>query len=317
MNKEKNMNNQDTPLVSVIVPSYNYEKYIEHALKSIYDQDYDNIELVVIDDNSKDDSCLIINELISSEIYLERFKNRVKFLSHDQNQGAHNSINEGIRASQGQYVTILNADDLFEANRITQLIKHLVNADSEFVFSRIKVIDGEGNDISTVSEQAINFINTQDSIKKFPSIGWSLIPHNTAISTGNMLFSRDIFNKLNGFRNLKYCHDWDFALRCLLLSEPLFVESTYYYYRLHGNNTFLTLNDVVDKEVKTVLGSYFRSCRKNNVLNKLAPSPQNWPDQFLEVLKNSSIIKFWYYSKTISNYILQFKQDRLDYKDSM
>lgn len=309
------MNNQDTPLVSVIVPSYNYEKYIEAALKSIYEQTYDQLELVVIDDNSKDNSCRIINELISSEAFSERFNNRIKFISHDQNQGAHNSINEGIRVSQGEYVTILNADDLFESNRITQLIKHLFGSDSDFVFSRIKVIDGEGNDISTVSDQAISFINTQNSIKNFPSVGWSLIPHNTAISTGNMLFSRDIFDKLNGFRNLKYCHDWDFALRCLLLSEPLFVESTYYYYRLHGNNTFLTLNDVVDKEVKTVLGSYFKSCRKNNVLNKLAPSPQNWPVQFFEILKNSSIINFWYYSRTIANSFLQFKQNRMDYKD--
>ncbi|MEC0183423.1 glycosyltransferase family 2 protein [Paenibacillus peoriae] len=310
------MNNQDTPLVSVIVPSYNYEKYIEAALKSIYEQTYDQLELVVIDDNSKDNSCHIINELISSEIYLERFKNRLKFLSHDQNQGAHNSINEGIRASQGKYVTILNADDLFEPNRITQLVKHLSASNSDFVFSRIKVIDGEGNDISTVSDQAINFINTQNSIEKFPSIGWSLIPHNTAISTGNMLFSREIFDKLNGFRNLKYCHDWDFALRCLLLSEPLFVESTYYYYRLHGSNTFLTLNDVVDKEVKTVLGSYFKSCRKKNVLNKLAPSPQNWSEQFFEILKDSSIINYWYYSRTIANFFLQLRQNQIDYKDT-
>ncbi|MDP4096512.1 glycosyltransferase [Paenibacillus sp. P96] len=309
------MKSGSTPLVSVIVPSYNYEHYIKEALNSILEQTYDELELVIVDDNSKDNSCRIVEELISTQAYLEKFRSRIKFIRHDHNQGAHNSINQGIRSSHGDYVTILNADDLFQSNRIEEMIGQMLRGDAEFAFSKIKVIDANGGNISSTSDQAKNFIHTQESILNFPSVGWSLIPHNTAISTGNMVFSRKIFEKLHGFRNLKYCHDWDFILRSVILTEPIYVENTFYSYRLHGNNTFLSLSDVVDKEVKTVLGSYFKLCRKTNVPNKLAPSPNNWPKQFFEVLKNSHIIKFWYYSKSFSNFILQFRQNQLDNKD--
>lgn len=310
------MSSQFEPLVSVIVPSYNYEKFIEAAMESIYNQTYMLLELIIIDDNSKDDSCNIINELVTSSRYLDRFNSRIKFIRHQANQGAHNTINEGIRASNGSYATVLNADDLFERNRIEALITTIRDTKSDFVFSKIKVIDDLGNDIGETSELANNFINTQESIRQFPTVGWSLLPHNTAISTGNMLFSRKIFDDVNGFRNLKYCHDWDFVLRCLFLTEPAYCETTHYYYRLHGNNTFMSLNDVVDKEVKTVLGHYFKSCRRGNMKNNQAPSPENWPEQFFEILKNSSIIHFWDYSKTMANHLLQFKQNRIDKKDS-
>lgn len=307
------MKNRELPLVSIVVPSYNYEIYVGEALESIFNQTYEELELIIVDDNSKDKSCYVIDEIINTNKYKARFKSDIQFIRHVQNQGAHSSINEGIRVSKGRYVTILNADDLFEPNRIEELVKNLLNLNSDFAFSKINVIDAEGNDISAISEQASGFIKIQESIGDFPSVGWSLIPHNTAISTGNMLFSRELFNKIGGFRNLKYCHDWDFALRCLLITEPIFVQTTHYFYRLHGSNTFLTLNDVVDQEVKTVLGSYFRSCKNKNIINKLAPSITNWQDQFIEILKKYSIINFWYYSKTFSNWYLQFKQNRIDH----
>jgi len=309
------MPNYNFPLVSIVVPSYNYEAFIEAALSSIFEQTYQEIELIIVDDNSKDNSCKIIDRLVSSKEYKDRFNGRLEFVQHDVNLGAHNSINEGIKLSKGEYITILNADDLFQTNRISELMSSLIDTDSELAFSRISVIDSEGKDISGDSELAANFVNIQNSIAGFPSVGWSLVPHNTAISTGNMLFSRILFNKLNGFRNLKYCHDWDFVLRALLLTEPVFVESTYYYYRLHGNNTFLKLNDVVDREVRVVLGHYFKKCRGKDVLNKLAPSPKNWDNVFFEVLNNSSLTKFWSFSKSPINLFVQFQQFMLDQRD--
>ncbi len=309
------MNVGEKPLVSVIVPSYNYQNYIKDALMSIYNQIYKTIELIIVDDNSKDESCDIIEELVNDKGFLKRFDNKVTFIKHQVNQGAHESINEGIKRASGAYITILNADDLFESNRINELISNILKAKGQFIFSSIKVINEFGLDIGTTSDQAASFIQTQKSIKSFPTVGWSLIPHNTTISTGNMLFSKEIFNQLNGFRNLKYCHDWDFALRALLLTEPIYIDTTSYLYRLHGKNTFLNLNDVVDREVKTVLGKYFKECRTGKVENKLAPSPRNWNNDFFELLKNSSMIKFWTFSKSISNIILQWKQTRLDKKE--
>ncbi len=306
--------NIEQPLVSVIVPSYNYEKYIRSALLSIFNQQYHSLELIIVDDSSKDKSCEIIESMLADKEFKKRFAKEIIFLKHDSNQGAHKSINEGINRSSGEYVTILNADDLFETNRIGELVSNIVEKQSHFIFSKVKVINEYEKEISDSNEQAIDFIRIQESIEKFPTVGWSLIPHNTAISTGNMLFTKELFDRLGGFRNLQYCHDWDFALRALLVTEPLYIDTTLYLYRLHGNNTFLSLGNVVDREVKVVLGKYFKECRKEHLVNKIAPSPSNFGEQFFTMLKNISMTKYWDFSKTFLNTISQKKQNYLDRK---
>ncbi|WP_341348651.1 glycosyltransferase [Paenibacillus sp. FSL H3-0469] len=303
-----------SPLVSIIVPSYNYEKFIVEALDSISLQTYPNLELVIVDDMSKDSSVKLISQYISQKKVKERFEGNIKFIKHNVNRGAHYSINEGIRSSEGSYISILNADDLFQENRFDTMIDEMVKRNADFSFSKIEVINGDGVLLGTSSEESSKFLAIQDSINNFPSVGWSLVPHNAAISTGNMLFTREIFEKVGGFRNLKYCHDWDFILRSLIYTEPLYIPGTQYYYRLHGNNSYLKLNDVVDKEVKTVLGSFFYKCRTKKAMNKLCPSPQNWDGLFLEQIKRMSLHHFWLFSKTPINLMYQMRQYFLDYK---
>ncbi|MEK4325939.1 glycosyltransferase [Paenibacillus sp. FSL R7-0312] len=302
------------PLISVIVPSYNYEKFIVESVESVVCQTYENLELVIIDDFSKDNSVALINGLISQERVKQRFNGKIHFIKHEVNRGAHYSINEGINISTGGYISILNADDLYDENRFEIMMSAMIAQNAEFSFSKISVIDGEGNLADTTTGEAGKFVAVQNSINSFPTVGWSLIPHNAAISTGNMLFTRDIYCKVGGFRNLKYCHDWDFILKSLLITEPLYIPETTYYYRLHGNNSYLQLDNVVDREVKTVLGGFFYNCRKKNLINKLCPSPQNWRNEFLSQIENMSLEKFWVFSKTPFNLAYQLRQSLIDRK---
>ncbi|MEK3772666.1 glycosyltransferase [Paenibacillus sp. FSL R5-0887] len=304
----------NTPLVSVIVPSYNYEKFIIQSLESIISQTYVNLELVIVDDFSKDNSVSLINGLISQESVKERFCGRIKFIKHEHNCGAHYSINEGINVSSGEFISILNADDLYDNNRFEVMMSEMISRNARFAFTKICVIDGEGTQLDSQTEEAAKFIAVQNSISSFPTVGWSLIPHNAAISTGNMLFMRDLYHKVGGFRNLKYCHDWDFILKCLLITEPLYISETNYYYRLHGNNSYLQLNDVVDREVKTVLGDFFFKCRKKSMENALCPSPKNWGSDFMNHIHNMSLHKFWLFSRSPLNFIYQTRQAFIDRK---
>ncbi|WP_054942195.1 glycosyltransferase family 2 protein [Paenibacillus ihuae] len=302
------------PLVSVIVPSYNYEKFIVQSLESIVSQTYENLELVIVDDFSKDNSVTLINQLISQEKIKQRFDGKIQFIKHEVNRGAHFSINEGINASRGEYISILNADDLYDDNRFEVMMAAMYSQNAKFSFSKISVIDGEGMLVDSTNGEAGKFVAVQNSIQDFPTVGWSLIPHNAAISTGNMLFTREIYNNVGGFRNLKYCHDWDFILKSLILTEPLYIPETNYYYRLHGNNSYLQLDNVVDREVKTVLGCFFYKCRKKNLLNSLCPSPQNWKSEFLTRIENMSLQKFWLFSMTPLNLFYQLRQSFNDRK---
>ena len=106
---EKNMN--DNPLVSVIIPAYNAGKYIESAVKSVFNQSYNNIELVVVNDGSTDNTLDILSQFSS-----------IKIIS-TPNKGVSHARNTGIDVSKGEYIFFLDADDELEYNAIAILLQ--------------------------------------------------------------------------------------------------------------------------------------------------------------------------------------------------
>jgi len=109
------MNNE--PLVSIIIPAYNAEGYIKRALKSALGQTYKNIEIVVIDDGSTDKTAQIVKLIYSPKIvYI-----------YQENQGLGAARNNGIKASKGQYITFLDADDYYLSEKIEKQVEFLQN----------------------------------------------------------------------------------------------------------------------------------------------------------------------------------------------
>ena len=104
------------PLVSVIIPSYNHKQYVTKAIKSVFSQTYKNIELIVIDDGSKDDSVKKILEL--KELYSFKFIAR-------KNRGLANTLNQAIKLAKGLYITVLASDDYYLPKRIEHAVNHL------------------------------------------------------------------------------------------------------------------------------------------------------------------------------------------------
>lgn len=252
-------------LVSVIVPSFNYQCYITDCLKSILNQSYNRIELIIIDDCSSDKSCEFIKEFIDNSESLNRFENII-FIRHNENKGAHFTINEGVEKASGEYVAIINADDLYEYNRFEEIIPRMIENKSHIAFGRINIIDEESNLL--FNEESNDFIDTNLNTTHFKYVSHALILKNVAISTGNFVFKRELYYELDGFRNFKYIHDWDFILRASLLTEPLFVKSTNYLYRLHKTNSFRSLGNIADTEVEVVLKDFFRNIESGKHKNK-------------------------------------------------
>ncbi len=104
------------PLVTVIIPSYNHEKYVTKAIKSVFSQTYKNIELIVIDDGSKDHSAKKILEL--------KKRYPFKFLAR-KNKGLASTLNEAINLAKGVYITVLASDDYYLPQRIEHAVDHL------------------------------------------------------------------------------------------------------------------------------------------------------------------------------------------------
>jgi len=101
------------PLVSVIVPTYNVERYVEDCIDSLISQTYPNVEIIVIDDGSKDATVYLLNQ----------YKDKFKLIAHDNNKGQGARRNEGIKRAKGKYIYFVDSDDWIESDAIEKLVK--------------------------------------------------------------------------------------------------------------------------------------------------------------------------------------------------
>ena len=221
--------------ITIIAPAYNHEKFIEKCLWSIAGQNCPAMELIVIDDCSKDNTVQIIQKLFKDSRFKSAFQNGIKLIQHAKNQGAHDTINEGLEAASGNYLAVINTDDAYGNNRLNLLLNRCEEEEGEFAFGGIQSIDQFDSPVTSGYGQAI--IKYQITAQRCPTVTMALTRGNSTISTGNMLFTRSLYHRLNGFRRYRYVHDWDFALRAALYTEPIFVPEAVYYYRLHQHNT--------------------------------------------------------------------------------
>ena len=133
------------PLVSVVIPCYNHEQFIQSSIQSVIDQTYKNIELIIIDDGSKDNSVIKIQEMVES--CEQRF---IKFEFRSRaNIGLSATLNEALEWSNGNYWTTCSSDDYYHKNKIrSQVDFFLKNKDYKFCITQSYVVDDLNQEIS-------------------------------------------------------------------------------------------------------------------------------------------------------------------------
>jgi len=159
-------------MVSVIIPTYNSEKYIEKTVVSALNQTYKNLEIIIIDDCSKDRS----RELI---LNLAKQDRRVRYFFQEKNQGAAVARNTGIKNAKGKYIAFLDSDDVWLPNKIEKQII-AIKKGNPFVFCAYDFIDGEGK-----------YIRNKSKIK--PEVTYKDELVKTYISTPTVIFDREYF----------------------------------------------------------------------------------------------------------------------------
>jgi len=270
------------PLVSVIIPVYNHEHFVEKALNSVLLQTYSNIEIIIIDDGSKDRSCAVIDRILAKEKNSSKTIENISFLKQP-NQGAHATINRGLSIAKGEWLTILNSDDYYEISRIEKLIDQTAKANAQLAFSYVAAVDQLGNILSQDHWWWRWYEGAKYQLfqKDVPTVGFQLLQDNLAVSTGNLFFKRSLYNEVGPFKNLKLAHDLDFLLRALTLTEPLMVREELYYYRLHGGNTQYTVRHLMEQEKREIYRDYLvKTASQRSVKNRMAPCSWYWPAEF-------------------------------------
>lgn len=117
--------------VSIVMPSYNSQKYINESIKSVLNQTYKNWELIIVDDNSNDDTTSIVKEFKDT---------RIKLIELIENVGAGKARNIGIKNSTGRYVAFVDSDDLWMPNKLKTQLKFMIENDYSFTFTAYKYI---------------------------------------------------------------------------------------------------------------------------------------------------------------------------------
>ena len=270
---------RDAPLVSVVVPSFNHDAFVERALMSVRAQDYANLELVVVDDGSTDGSVRTIERLLRDMPFPARLVAR-------DNRGAHAALNEGVAQSRGEWLQFLNSDDALAPSRVSRMVEAVSARGSSWGFSGIAVVDADDRPAPRApGSRAEMLLHSIDRLGGGDAIGLALLADNVAVSSGNLFVLRALADAIGGFREFRYNHDWDFCLRALERAEPAFVHDPLYVYRLHGANTIVESSERARSEAREVVAAYLaRATSDEPLANPLAPSLASSREAFLSVV---------------------------------
>lgn len=210
------MPSKDLPLISVIITNYNYGDYIGQAIESVLNQTYTNIELIVVNDGSTDNSDIVIKKFVKQ-------KPDIKYIKQ-KNLGANVSRNKGLSDSGGEFIFFLDADNWLNPDHLESLYRTLLKKKADIVYGDIQDFNGDTSlrimpEFSLEILKIANYIDTSSLIRKK--------------AIGKSLFDIEL--------NRKFLQDWDFylglALKGLRIVKCPDVRLNYRVHdKQHGNN---------------------------------------------------------------------------------
>lgn len=247
------MSNEKLPLVTVVVPCYNHSKFVGACIESIIDQDYKNIELIIINDGSKDRSSDEIRKYI--KVCEERF---LRFTFIDRlNKGLCFTLNEGIRWAKGTFICFLASDDLILPNSLSLRIKYSLKYNDVCSFyGGVKIID-ENNKIMFNHETNLKFYSFKE-----------IFTHNFILYAPTAMHKLHELKEIGGFDENVKIEDWELWLRLTKNNKKILcIPEMLACYRHHGNNMSMK-NQFMHKELLNILYRYkdeklFKKARYN------------------------------------------------------
>ncbi|KAB2959733.1 MAG: glycosyltransferase [Candidatus Methylomirabilis oxygeniifera] len=241
---------QSAPKVSVIVPLYNHELYVEEALRSVLEQSFRDLELVIVNDGSTD----------GSEAVVERIDDRRIRYYRQENRGAHDALNRGIGLARGAYIAILNSDDLYYPGRIADAL-NILERDPEVsaVFTYIELINAQGESLGVKRGAEDNWSgqSAESSFREEHDTVLDLLAGNFLHTTSNLICRREVFDRIGLFANLRYTHDYEFCLRLCARSRVAMIQTPLLRYRFHQSNTLSEDAAASQFETGMVLADFF------------------------------------------------------------
>jgi glycosyltransferase involved in cell wall biosynthesis len=275
------MNTLDNPLVSIVVITYNSSKYILETLESAKNQTYSNVELIISDDHSTDNTIEIVGE------YIEKYSSffvRCELIQSESNTGISENCNRGINIAKGKWIKLIAGDDILSINCLFDFVNYSINnPQAKFIFS---------SQISFFNE---NLIENYESIKNYCTSfifkdvcnarqQFLFLLFNFPINSPTLFFERESLINVNGFDNdAKAIDDVILIYRILLKGEKLYyLNKITVLYRKH-------LSSITHNDKYAVKRNLERSYRREKYI---------MPNVNYFTLKIYSVFYYLYFSKT-------------------
>jgi len=217
--------------VSVVIPAYNHERFIGPAIESVLQQSMQDFELIIVDDGSTDNTAAVIHS----------YKDKRLRYFHQENQDAFNTINRGISLATGEFIAILNSDDIYTLDRLQRMLDAQESTGAVCLITDVIPVSDEGKEFTDPAfgwniwhQKNRNFYDTCGDLYT------AFLKGNFMVTTSNLFMATEAARKVGKFCSLRYLHDYDFIFRMMLK----FPKGVYYlqdekllYYRIHDGNT--------------------------------------------------------------------------------
>jgi glycosyltransferase involved in cell wall biosynthesis len=216
------------PRVSVIMPSYNHEKFIYDSIKSVLKQSFQDFELIIIDDASVDNSKDIIN-------FFKQKDPRIKVKFHQKNLGIEKTINEALNISKGDFIAFTASDDIWLPCKLENQLSVINENNDLIVWSDGQIINENNELIGKTFLERLGALKRKKSGDLFQDL-----------LEGNYIFGTTIMVKSDNIKDIKfdgrfkYLNDYKFIIHLAERFKFHFISENQAYYRLHGNNTVIT-----------------------------------------------------------------------------
>lgn len=229
--------NGELPLVSIVIPAYNYAGYLDEAIKSVLDQDYPNVELIVLDDGSTDNTREVLKK------YEDRF-----YWETQENMGQADTLNKGWRMSKGEILSRLSADDVLLPGSIGTSVRYfLENPGAVLTYCDYDLIDSNSRKIRRVEAPEFDY---REMVVKF-----------TCPPGPGAFFLRDAFEAAGPWKSwCRLALDYEFWLRLGLLGKCLRIPEVLAAFRVHEvSMTFAETDELGSEEYVKIISEYFES----------------------------------------------------------
>lgn len=244
------------PLVTIGIPNYNYAHYIKEALDSVVNQTYPNIELIIVDDCSTDNSVVEIESWIKD--YSGKFS--INFIKNEANMGLTKNCNLILNVAKGAYLQILDADDIFLSENISkkiQVINEIETDSISLVYSNMKLINNSGE---IISDNYLKRIGYDENMMPEGNIFQELFDFNFIAYP---LINTRLAKEVGGFDETQQVHDYYLWLKLSEKYDVKFCPGKYALYRIH-NASMSNNSKTSPMSIENVLRTKYRYLKQAN-----------------------------------------------------